>query len=125
MSNHIPTTAEVPSSAVEIAVAESTGRKAATKKTRKPAAKSKVKMPAKPKPKAARAADTAMPPARASENLCVFALRMTPEERDEIHEAAGPARASRFVRAVALAAARGDLKAVQSILLEAQGEAGC
>ena len=40
------------------------------------------------------------------ENLCVFAFRLMPEERDAIHKAAGPARASKFVRAVAIAAAR-------------------
>jgi len=66
-----------------------------------------------------------MPTAKASEDLCVFAMRMTVEERDLIHQAAGPARASRFVRAVALAAARGDVKALQAILLEVQrGSAG-
>lgn len=63
---------------------------------------------------------TAMPKAKASEELVVFAFRLSPEERDLIHDAAGPARASRFVRAVALAAARRDVAQLQAILLEAQ-----
>jgi hypothetical protein len=46
-------------------------------------------------------------------NLCVFAFRLTPAERDEIHKAAGPGKASRFVKAVALAVARLDDKAIQ------------
>jgi hypothetical protein len=32
------------------------------------------------------------------EDLCVFAFRLTPEERDAIHKAAGPGKASRFAR---------------------------
>jgi hypothetical protein len=64
-----------------------------------------------------------MPTAKRSEELVVFAFRLSAEERDEIHTAAGSARASRFVRAVALASARGDVKALQAILLEVQGEA--
>ena len=63
-----------------------------------------------------------MPRARASEELVVFAFRLTPEERDLIHDAAGPARASRFVRAVAIAAARRDGAALKAILAEAQKE---
>jgi hypothetical protein len=122
MSNHIPTTAEMPASAVEIAIAESTGRKSAATKSRKPTAKPKVKTPVQSKPKAARA-DTVMPPARAADELVVFAFRLSAEERDLIHQASGPAKASRFVRAVSLAAARGDVKALQSILLEVQREA--
>ena len=52
------------------------------------------------------------------ENLVVFAFRLTPEERDAIHKAAGPARASRFVRAVAIAAANEDEAAIREILNE-------
>ena len=68
-------------------------------------------------------ADEIMPKARASEELVVFAFRLTEAERDAIHDAAGPAKASRFVRAVALAAARRDVGALQAILSEAQREA--
>lgn len=45
--------------------------------------------------------------------LCVFAIRLKRSERDELHAAAGSAKASRFVRAIILAGARGDMKAVQ------------
>jgi hypothetical protein len=50
------------------------------------------------------------------EDLVVFAFRLTPQERDLIHKAAGPAKASRFVRAVAIAAADGDEAAVLKLL---------
>jgi len=50
------------------------------------------------------------------EDLCVFAFRLTPEERDAIHKAAGPAKASKFVRALAVAAARNDAAAVKAIM---------
>jgi len=50
------------------------------------------------------------------EDLVVFAFRLKPEERDLIHKAAGAAKASRFVRALAVAASRGDEKAVVDIV---------
>lgn len=50
------------------------------------------------------------------EELCVFAFRLTPEERDAIHKAAGPGKASKFVRALAVAAARNDAAAVKAIM---------
>ena len=81
--------------------------------------KATAKRTAKPKPKA-RTVDEVMPKAKASDELVVFAFRLTPDEREEIHAAAGSARASRFVRAVALAAARRDVAQLQSILLETQ-----
>jgi hypothetical protein len=55
-----------------------------------------------------------------SGDLVVFAFRMTRAEREEIHDAAGPAKASRFVRRVVLAAARGDVGTLRAIMLEAQ-----
>ena len=79
----------------------------------------KAKGKAEPKHSPSKKA-TAMPKARAADNLVVFAFRLSPQERDLIHDAAGPSRASRFVRAVALAAARRDVQALQSILLETQ-----
>ena len=42
------------------------------------------------------------------EELVVFAFRLKPEERDLIHTAAGPAKASKFVRALTVAASRKD-----------------
>ena len=63
------------------------------------------------------AAKSAKPKA---DELCTFAIRIPPVERDAIHKAAGPARASKFVRAVALAAAREDTKAYQEALKEAR-----
>ena len=50
------------------------------------------------------------------EDLCVFAFRLTEEERDAIHKAAGPAKASKFVRTLAVAAARNDEAAVRAIM---------
>ncbi|MEP7028434.1 MAG: hypothetical protein ABI960_07555 [Candidatus Eisenbacteria bacterium] len=50
------------------------------------------------------------------EELVVFAFRLTPAEREVIHAAAGPGKASRFVRAIAIAAASGDEEAVLKLL---------
>ncbi len=54
------------------------------------------------------------------ENLVVFAFRLTPEERDAIHAAAGPGGATRFVRAIALAATKEDDAAYRQALKEAR-----
>jgi len=85
--------------------------KKATAKTRKSAAAAAAKSPAEPKEKALR------------EDLCVFAFRLTAEERDAIHKAAGQAKASKFVRSLAVAAARNDESAVKAILKAVQSEA--
>jgi len=58
---------------------------------------------------------------RPREELVVFAFRLSPQERDLIHQAAGPAKASRFVRALTVAASRGDAKAVGDIVQAVQG----
>jgi len=50
--------------------------------------------------------------------IVVFALRMTRAERDELHQAVGSGKASRFVKAIVLAGARGDMKAVQEVVDE-------
>ena len=50
------------------------------------------------------------------EELVVFAFRLTSEERELLHKAAGPAKASRFVRTLAVAAARGDKARIEQIL---------
>ncbi len=55
-------------------------------------------------------------PTEAKEDLVVFAMRLTTAERDAIHAAAGPGKASKFVRQVAIAAARGDVDAVQRLI---------
>ncbi len=64
----------------------------------------------KTKPAAAKAATGQ------KEDLVVFAFRLKAEERALIHKAAGPAKASRFVRALTVAASRGDAKAVSEIV---------
>lgn len=51
-----------------------------------------------------------------SQGLVVFAFRLTRAERDLIHEAAGPARASQFARSLLVAAAQKDEKAVKTIM---------
>lgn len=80
-----------------------------SKNTKKTAAKTR---------KPAKAAVTAKEPKKKSEreDLCVFAFRLTPEERDDIHKAAGPGKASKFVRTLAIAAARNDAAAVKAIM---------
>ena len=89
-----------------------TTKKKAPAKPRKPAAKATAATtPAEPKAKAPR------------EELCVFAFRLTAEERNAIHKAAGPAKASKFVRSLAVAAARNDEAAVKAILKAVQSEA--
>lgn len=54
------------------------------------------------------------------EELCVFAFRLTTEERDAIHKAAGPAKASKFARTLLVAAARNDSGAVKAIMAAAK-----
>ena len=55
----------------------------------------------------------------AKEELVVFAFRLTPAERDAIHNTAGPARASKFVRRVAVAFANEDEATFRAALKEA------
>jgi hypothetical protein len=50
-----------------------------------------------------------------SQELVVFAFRLTRAERDLIHKTAGSGKASGFVRGLAVAAAKGDIKAVRDI----------
>jgi hypothetical protein len=57
-----------------------------------------------------------LPKKEPRENLCVFAFRLTEAERDSIHKAAGPAKASKFVRTLAVAAARNDEDAVKATM---------
>jgi len=70
------------------------------------------------------AVEKAAPKAKAPrEELCVFAFRLTEEERNDIHKAAGPGKASKFARSLLVAAARTDDAAVRAILKEVQTEA--
>ncbi len=50
----------------------------------------------------------------------VFAFRLSEADRDAIHKAAGPGKATRFVRAAALAAATGDTKAFEELTAQAK-----
>ena len=50
------------------------------------------------------------------EELVVFAFRLTQAERDLIHQAAGPGRASKFVRTLTVAASKKDETAVGEIV---------
>lgn len=57
------------------------------------------------------------------EELCVFAFRLTEAERDAIHKAAGPAKASKFARSLLVAATTKDEAAVRAIMKEVVAEA--
>ncbi len=52
--------------------------------------------------------------------LCVFAFRLTKSERETLHRAAGPAKASQFVLGAALAAANADTKAFTTLAEQAR-----
>lgn len=82
-----------------------------TKKT------TRARKPAAEKP----TAETKIKPA--CEDLCVFAFRLTEAERDAIHRAAGPAKASKFARTLLVAAATKDEAAVRAIMKDVQVEA--
>jgi hypothetical protein len=78
-----------------------------------------AKAPAKAPKNAKRpTADTPTPAPDDAGETVVFAFRLTRSERDEIHAATGSAKASKFVKAIVLAGARGDMKAVQEIVDE-------
>lgn len=52
--------------------------------------------------------------------VVVFAFRLPAADRDAIHKAAGPGKATRFVHAAALAAASGDTKAFEELVAQAR-----
>ena len=64
-------------------------------------------------------ADAAATPKKG--DLCTFAIRLPIEDRNAIHEAAGPRGASRFAREVLVAAARGYEKEVRAAMANAKG----
>jgi len=70
---------------------------------------SKSKRKAEPRPKKEKVAD-----------IVVFAFRLPAADRDAIHKAAGPGKATRFVHAAALAAASGDTKAFEELAEQAR-----
>ncbi|MBU2691761.1 MAG: hypothetical protein KJ970_12615 [Candidatus Eisenbacteria bacterium] len=51
-----------------------------------------------------------------TEPLVVFAFRLTRAERDLIHKATGSGKATKFVKGVIVAAARGDLDTIKAIV---------
>ena len=53
------------------------------------------------------------------EELVVVAFRLTAEERELLHKAAGPGNASRYVRTLAVAAATGDRERVEQFVIGA------
>ena len=63
---------------------------------------------------------TPTPKPRDGDELVVFAIRIKRSERDLIHKAAGPAKASRLVRGAALAVATRDVGAFRSMIAEVQ-----
>ena len=93
---------------------------AAPKKTEE--AKPDAPKASEAKPRKTRPLAVAIPEAAApakkekQEDLVVFAFRLTPAERDLIHKAAGAGKASRYVRALAAAAAGGDEAGVLRLL---------
>jgi len=79
------------------------------------AARDKMKTPTAREARPPKAKD-----ADGEEDLVVFAFRLSAEERELIHKAAGPAKASRFVRALTVAAACHDEAAIKLLLQSVQ-----
>ena len=96
--------------------------RAAKKVARVSASETTPKTAAEVKPKgkvAAKPAKAKREP-KPKEDLCVFALRMTPDERDRLHAATGPARATRYARAVLIAFSNGDDVTFRRLVKEAE-----
>ena len=89
---------------------EAAGTPAPTKNP-KLAKKAKAKVVKESKPKKEKAP---------KEPQVVFAFRLTEAQRDRIHKAAGPGKATRFVLTAALAAASGDRPALEELLAQAK-----
>ena len=66
--------------------------------------------------KAPKKAPTKVKEKAPKEELVVFAFRLTQAERDLIHKAAGPGKASKFVRTLTVAASKKDETAVGEIV---------
>ena len=81
------------------------------------AAKGREHAIAKSMPRRTKPTEAATPDAPTDDGeLVVFAFRLSRAERDLIHAAAGSAKASKFVRGLAIAAARGDVPATREIV---------
>ncbi len=70
----------------------------------------------KPEPKSSKPKKMKPP----KEPQVVFAFRLSETDRDLIHKAAGPAKATKFVRAAALAAAHQDSKTFDELVTQAK-----
>ncbi len=81
------------------------------KSNKKPAKAAKPKAPKELKPKKEKVP---------KEPLVVFAFRLSEADRDIIHKAAGPGKATRFVRSAALAAANADVKSFEALVTQAR-----
>jgi hypothetical protein len=109
-----PTTSKTKKT--EMAAAPATSSKGLKPETKK------AKAAKEPKQKKASAAKEATPKKEkaSKEPQVVFAFRLTEAQRDQIHKAAGPGKATRFVLAAALAAASGDRAAFEELLKSSQ-----
>ena len=72
-------------------------------------------------PKAAKVKKEKAPKAP-KEPQVVFAFRLSEADRDAIHKAAGPGKATKFVLGAALAAAAGDEKAFNALVESRAGK---
>ena len=97
------TTEEAPSDALRIALGIETAVHAATEDRTMEPEKSIKKTKGTPKAKAAKEPKREKAP---KEPLVVFAFRLSEADRDLIHKAAGPGKATKFVLSAALAAAK-------------------
>ena len=88
-----------------------TSKKKASKKSVKKAAAPKVRTAKAPKPKKEKAP---------KEDLMTFAFRMTKAESVALHRAAGPANASRTMRALAAAFVIEDRAAFEAVVEDAR-----
>jgi len=79
--------------------------------SKKKSDKQEPKSAKEPKPKKEKAA---------REDLVVFAFRLPATDRDLIHKAAGPGKATKFVHAAALAASNGDDSAFKELTAQAR-----
>ncbi len=81
-----------------------------------------TKKAAAPKKTKAKAAKESKPRKEKTprEPLVVFAFRLAAAERDLIHKAAGPGKATRLVKGATLAAATGNTKAFEELTTQAK-----
>ncbi|MFH1833731.1 MAG: hypothetical protein ABH877_01795 [bacterium] len=100
-----------------------TTKKATAPKTRKPRKPGKLSADTAAEKIVKTVAASEEPKEASRDGLCVFAFRLAPEERDAIHKAAGPAKASKFARSLLVAAARNDTATVKAIMKAVQTEA--